>query len=228
MAREIHHGHVVDNDDPQKLGRLVVECPTIVSGESLGGWILPRFHFVDSEHSAGCFWVPNIGSSVDVEIESDPEAQVQGFDARWMCDVYPDGTVPDEFRENYPQRRGWKTAAGHLLYFDDTEDSQEINVVHSTGATIQIDNNGTIYIKQNTGQTIELGAGIPREKLIKGESFYNDLLAFVTGVNTFAVDPSITGIPGVAGACADLADAASVLMTILTAGTDLSDVTKTE
>lgn len=154
--KEYHRGIIRDNEDPEKRGRLIVECSTIVCGEALGDWIDPQFHFIDSSAKAGAFWVPNIGSDVTVEIESEPDSEATGLEPRWRCEVYPQDSVPDEFTENYPNRRGWKTKAGHLLYFDDTDDSNEFLYQHPTGTKIYINNDGDIQLVTKDGSRINI------------------------------------------------------------------------
>lgn len=157
--KEYFSGIVRDNDDPEKRGRLVIECPEIVHGQTLSGWVEPIFHYVDSERQAGAFWVPNIDAVVTVEIESEEDSEVTSLDPKWRCDVYPAESVPDVFQENYPNRRGWVTPAGHILYFDDTDDQMTFLLRHPSGAEIAINNDGQIAIKPPTGQSVLIGDG---------------------------------------------------------------------
>jgi len=160
--REEATGVVRDNNDPQMRGRLIVECPEIVSGEALGDWVEPKFHFIDNgdeNAKAGCMWIPNIGATVTVSIEAGEDAEVIGLDPRWECTLYPDGTVPDEFQENYPNRRGWVTRAGHTLIFDDTEDSVVFYYKHPSGCEIRVTNDGGIQLSPPSGQSVLVGDG---------------------------------------------------------------------
>jgi hypothetical protein len=140
-----HSGIVRDNDDPLKRGRLLVECPDLAYGQTLP-WAEPKMHFVDSSQNAGSFWIPNVQSIVEVEIEDEEDSEVTTLDPKWICDVYPEGTLPEIFQTNYPQRRGWVTAAGHTLYFDDTDGDLVFRYVHPTGTEIRVDNNGNVLI----------------------------------------------------------------------------------
>jgi hypothetical protein len=165
--KEKHWGTVTDNQDPEKRGRLIVEVPTIAEGDVLE-WIEPSFHFVDSSAEAGCFWVPNVGSTVEVEIEAEEDSEVTDLEAKWMCSVYPDGTVPAEFEQNYPERRGWKTKAGHLLYFDDTANSREFYYEHPSGTKIVVTNTGEIQLTPVAGQSVLIGETADQH-LVRGE-----------------------------------------------------------
>lgn len=155
--REKHWGIVTDNDDPQKRGRLTIQCDTVAEGDVLE-WIEPSFHFTDSgqDIKAGAFWVPNPGTIVEVEVESsDDGLQSNDLDPRWKCCLYPDNAVPDVFKENYPQRRGWVTRAGHILYFDDTRDNFSFYYEHPSGTKITVDNDGNIRL--DTDQSVYVG-----------------------------------------------------------------------
>ncbi len=175
-----HTGTVTDNNDPDMQGRLTVECPTIVTGDVLE-WIDPKFPFTDSGMLAGWFFVPNIGAQVEVEIEEEEDSEVQGLEPKWQCTLYPDGTVPVEFRipGEYPNIRGWKTAAGHLLIMNDTEAKLEFKYIHPTGSEIYVTNTGQIELKPIAGQSVFIGEAadqpIPLGTLLK---------ALLTGMKT--------------------------------------------
>lgn len=181
--KEYHEGCIIrDNDDPQKRGRLLVECPTIVSGETMGDWMEPCFHFVDSENSCGAFFVPSIGSMVTVEIEAEEGAEVNGLMPKWRCDIYPTDTLPDEFKENYPERRGWKTRSGHVLYFDDTDDDKVFRYTHPTGTEIVVNNDGGIELSPASGQSVFVGASAD-EPIVRGNklhTYFTNLLAWLS------------------------------------------------
>lgn len=225
--REKHWGTVIDNRDPEYRGRLVVQCDTIAEGDVLE-WVDPSFHFVDSNEdvSAGSFWVPSVGTLVEVEIESEPDSEARGLDPRWKCCLYSAGQVPEEFidLQHYPNRRGWKTRAGHLFFFDDTDDDQVIKILHANGAEVLLDDDGTIYVKQVSGQTIELGSGTPRESTIKGETRNTDLDVFLIAMNAFV--EAVAVVPGQFPTCEIFQTAIATFQASLSG--HLSDVVKVE
>ena len=196
MGRETHYGIVVDNADPEKRGRLKVECPTMVTGETLEQWIEPKFHFVDSATSSGCFFVPSIRSSVTVEIDDSQFSQVSSFEGRWICEIYPLDSVPDVFKENYPNRRGWVTGEGHQFYFDDTEGELEIHIVHSSGTEIFISNDGDIVLKPASGKSVLIGDGAG-EAIPLGDSLKSHIDSMVNAFNTHThtIPGGSTGTP---------------------------------
>lgn len=172
--KEKHWGIVIDNQDPEARGRLIVQCDTIAEGDVLE-WVEPSFHFVDSDKdtSAGAFWVPNPGAIVEVEIEAEDDSEGLDLDPRWKCCLYSEGQVPEEFQDNYPNRRGWKTRAGHLFYFDDTEDSLTFYYEHPTGTTITVNNDGHIHIGLDATEHMVHGDIL--------ETFLNDLKSWLDG-----------------------------------------------
>lgn len=203
--KEYHIGTVRRNDDPEKRGRLIVEAPTIVSGETLP-WAEPSFHFVDSSAEAGSFWVPNPGSMVEIEIEGEVDSEFSGLMPKWRCNVYPLGTVPPEFQENYPERRGWKTRAGHILYFDDTDDARTFYYEHPSGTKIKVVENGNIELSPAPGQSVLVGEGAD-QKIARGDildtfldamKLWADSHIHVVGTIMDSLSSPCTGATGVA------------------------------
>jgi hypothetical protein len=165
--KEYHSGIVRDNQDEQKRGRLLIECPDIAYGQTMP-WADPKMHFVDSSKQAGSFWIPNIGSIIEVEIESEEDSEATTLLPKWRCDVYPDGTVPEVFQENYPERRGWVTAAGHIMYFDDTDGELMFKLIHPSGTEVVITNDGEIQLTPASGQSVLIGGGAD-QSLVRGQ-----------------------------------------------------------
>jgi len=202
--KEKHWGIVVDNEDPEKRGRLIVQCDTIAEGDVLE-WIEPSFHFVDSDDQvqAGCFWVPNPGALVEVEIEAEDDSEANDLDPHWKCCLYPNDAVPAVFRENYPQRRGWVTRAGHILYFDDTDGELSFYYEHPSGAKITVDNDGNIrldtdasvYIGRDANESIALGDTLKdllSNMKIAYDSHTHEVAAFGTSDPPSAMFPTVT------------------------------------
>ena len=177
-SKKIYTGVVVDNEDPEKRGRLNIECPQVVSGDIMD-WVEPTFFFVDSANNAGAFFIPGVGSEVEIEIEDEEDSQTNGLEAKWRCALYPYGTVPEEFQENYPKRSGWKTAAGHVFYFDDTENAMTFQYTHPSGTEIKVDNNGNVFI--NSSETIYVGTDAD-EQLVRGNKLETYISTGLTSI----------------------------------------------
>lgn len=132
-------GFVVDNNDPEQRGRILVRCDTFMGPDgTMSNWIEPALPFVGGNgafSSAGWCFIPDVGTAVEIEINTssvrDETFSMISFEApnfRWRsCILLPGregGTpdeVPSEFRgDSYPFRRGVSTVAGHALVFDDS------------------------------------------------------------------------------------------------------------
>lgn len=176
-----HFGVITDNNDPEKRGRVSVQCPTI-AGDVLE-WVEPSFFFVDSEMTAGAFFVPNIGSLVEVEIFEGEGDGIQDLSPKWACSIYPADTIPEEFKEHYPKRFGWKTKSGHLFYFDDYEDDKVFMYQHPTGSTISVNNSGRITLQPASGQSVYVG-GNATDPMVKGtelKTFLETIIGIYNG-----------------------------------------------
>jgi len=74
LARQIdakrfgkYRGIVIDNNDPQKLGRLKLRIPS-VPGDQITDWALPCLPYVDGPHQ-GIFIMPEVDAQIWVEFE---------------------------------------------------------------------------------------------------------------------------------------------------------------
>jgi uncharacterized protein involved in type VI secretion and phage assembly len=57
---------VLDNVDPQQMGRILVSCPSVL-GETPSSWAMPCFPVTGPQ--MGTWWLPQIGAGVWVEFE---------------------------------------------------------------------------------------------------------------------------------------------------------------
>ncbi len=191
MAKtEIHNAIVTRNTDPDLgtdlRGAVFFEAATLFEGE----YPLPAqpcFPFAGSgENGAGMFFVPQVGDEIEVVILVDDDntpydsSDAEVPEPRWRCMIYSDNAdIAEEFKQNYTDRMGWKTRSGHILIFDDKEDSERIEidssgghsfimddkkgnaqiaVRHSSGALMQIDKDGSFKLIAKDGAYIFLNA----------------------------------------------------------------------
>jgi len=147
---EVHNGIVTrniesDNDSTLLLrGSVFFEAPTLFEGE----YPLPAepcFPFASAPNGAGFFVVPKVGDEIEIEVlVDDPNEPYDSTDAelpepRWRCMIYSDAAdIAEEFKKNYPFRMGWKSNTGHILMFDDKEDSGEVLLGHAFGHFLQM------------------------------------------------------------------------------------------
>jgi hypothetical protein len=79
-----------------------------------------------------------------------------------------------------PTTRLLQTPAGHILQFDDEDSKEHIRLHHAGGAELLIDENGTISITDQAGNTITLDAG--QEQISIADTNDNAITMSATGV----------------------------------------------
>lgn len=174
-AREIHVGIVVDNVDPEKRGRVMVECATLAAeGTTLPDWVEPVFPYLaaaDGETSSNGGWcfVPDIGIAVELEItntsprdESPGAISLDAPDIRWRACLFALGAdeLGSEFSgDHYPHRRGIQTRSGHALVFDDFPGAEEVKLQRRVGDAytfLDFDSTGSAILSTSGGHLFYL------------------------------------------------------------------------
>jgi len=141
----IYRGLVVDNNDPQQLGRVKVKIyPMLaeVATDSLP-WAVPMYPIVEGAGSGiGYFAVPDINTMVYILFE-----QGDIYQPVYIGEA-PDGAhgTPSERVTNYSNRKVLKTSSGIVIYIDDT--AKKLKVETAGGIYFEIDDTlKTIDIK---------------------------------------------------------------------------------
>jgi len=146
----MYRGQVLDNDDPDKLGRIKVNLFGLTDGidaEDLP-WAVPAMPlFAGAGSGFGYFAVPKIGTYVFVFFEASDIYQPIYF-AEATDGIHG---LPTERLTNYPNTKVIKTPNGIVITINDF--SKEICVNHPSGSYLKIDTAGNIIIQ---GTTIHL------------------------------------------------------------------------
>ena len=121
-----YRGIVTDNNDPEKLCRIMAQVPAVM-GEIAVGWALPAFPFAGDGH--GQVMLPEIGSAVWIEFE----AGNLDFPI-WSGGFFLQSQSPPD-----PKGVGVRVIVSrnqHQVVLDD--ESDKVIVKHSGGATIEM------------------------------------------------------------------------------------------
>ena len=162
-----YRGIVVDNADPEQLGRLKLKVPSILGNDIVTGWAAACVPY-GGEANQGMLFIPEVNAGVWVEFEEgDLEFPI------WVGTFWskPDGeselpkpNTPDGAEQggvqNPPTRKIIKTVKGHSIQFEDKDGEELITIVEAVnGNVITLDANG-ITIKDGAGTiTIEDAGG---------------------------------------------------------------------
>lgn len=151
---------VVDNNDPDKLGRLKVQFPWCASDET--PWVRLMTPHAGSER--GWYCLPEIGDEVLVGYEQGSPDTPIVVGALYNKDDAPPGDAVDD--ENNVKM--FMTKSGNRIVFTDTDGSEEVQIITKdgkniitmkTGGPTVIESEGAINIKAGGDITME-GANI--------------------------------------------------------------------
>jgi len=164
-----YRGLVVDNADPEHLGRLRVQVPSVLGPDVATGWALPCVPY-GGDAGQGLLFVPARGAGVWVEFEEgDLEFPI------WVGSFWSDpGSGSEAPRPNRPDgseeaavadqptRKIIKTAKGHTVQFEDADGEESLTVVEGKhGHVIRLDADGIKLTDGASGNQVVLdSAGI--------------------------------------------------------------------
>jgi hypothetical protein len=140
-----YSAEVVDDNDPQKLGRIKVKAPAVFP-DPMTVWARPCF-------SPGHFFVPPVGAKVWVEFEAGDTSY-----PLWVGTWYPTGAVPPEADKAPPTGRVIHTPAGHVVELQDKSGDEKVVVRHKLNSFVSIDKKGSILAANQKGSYLFLNA----------------------------------------------------------------------
>lgn len=169
-----YRGFVVENADPEKLGRLKVKVPSVLGSEVVTGWAMPCVSY-GGEMNQGMLFIPEVSAGVWVEFEEgDLEFPI------WVGTFWskpggeseiPRANAPGGEEDNVqdqPTRKIIKTAKGHTIQFEDKDGEEMVTIVEAKnnhvitmnkdGIKISDGANGHKFVLDNSGIDISDGA----------------------------------------------------------------------
>lgn len=157
-----YRGKVVDNDDPEKLGRLKLSVPSVLGPEVVTGWAVPCVPYGGGPNR-GFFFIPEVGDGVWVEFEAGDLSWPIWVGTYWAKPSDPetprpndpDGTEQGDVQAP-PTCKIIKTVKGHTLQFEDADGDERIVLYEAThGHVVTLDADG-VTITDATGNSIEM------------------------------------------------------------------------
>jgi uncharacterized protein involved in type VI secretion and phage assembly len=161
-----HRGFVVDNADPEQLGRLKVKVPSVLGSDIVTGWALPCTPY-GGDVDQGFLFIPEAGAGVWVEFEEgDLEFPIwvgtfwskPAGDSELPKPNKADGTEESSVQDP-PTRKMIKTKAGHTIQFEDDGGSEMVMIIENTHQhVIAMDDNGIKIRDGKNNNTITMNA----------------------------------------------------------------------
>lgn len=168
-----YRGFVVDNNDPDQLGRVKVRVPSVL-GDAVTGWALPCLPF-GGLADQGLFTIPEVSAQVWVEFEEGELSHPIWTGTFWQSS----GDVPSEGQKAPPTTRVLKTPSGHVLQFDDESGSEQFRLHHPAGSEMTIDAQGTVLLTDANGAKVTLD--VAGNQVIVEDANGNKLTMSTTG-----------------------------------------------
>jgi uncharacterized protein involved in type VI secretion and phage assembly len=158
-----YRGSVVDNADPEKLGRLRVKVPSVLGEELVTGWAMPCVPYGGAANQ-GLFAIPEVDAGVWIEFEEgDLEFPIwvgtfwtkPGGEVETPKPNGDDGAEEGDVQDP-PTCKVWKTLKGHSIQFEDKDGAEKVLIVEgANGHFIRMDADG-IALQDKTGNLIEM------------------------------------------------------------------------
>jgi len=146
-----YRGFVEENADPEGMGRLRLRIPAVL-GEEVTNWALPCLPFGGLPNQ-GLFSVPDKGAQVWVEFEGGDLDHPIWTGTFWQ----KKGDAPEETKHP-PTTRQFRTPAGHRWLFEDAKGERRCQIRHSSGASVDIDDKGSLRLTDARGARVTLDA----------------------------------------------------------------------
>ncbi len=213
-----HRGFVVENDDPEKLGRLRLKVPSVLGNEVVTGWAMPCLPYGGS-NNLGTLFIPEIDAGVWVEFEEGDLEFPIWVGTFWskpggeseLPKPNDDTGAEEDSVQSPPTRKIIKTLSGHSIQFEDdgsalriliTDGENENRILFSdTGITVanknnsvEMSNNGIVIEDSNGNKVTQDSSGTKIE-----DSNGNEIV--MDGMGGFPAGPGVTINAGTGRVC---------------------------
>lgn len=171
-----YRAQVTSNEDPEHRGRILVKVPAIFGDDPLPNFVEPK-DFRGGGPTKGEFYPPDVDDWVYVEFEGG-DTRFPVYTGGWHAqgelsedEFTHDGDAPKVkgFQNKYghvfkfseedaKQKVYMSTPKGHFLILDDTDGSEAVHVIHSSGARLVLDEDGSFKFSGADGAFVALDA----------------------------------------------------------------------
>lgn len=134
----IYAGIIVDNEDPEFLGRLKIKVPQL-HDEAPENWAMPRGMFCGT--GIGFFCIPNKNDMVWITfLNGDPEYPI------WEYGWFGKGDMISGVKnnENKPTKMVWASTSGHRIELDDKKGEETFLIKDKEGNTTTMNKDGVV------------------------------------------------------------------------------------
>ncbi len=164
-----YRGIVVDNADPEQLGRLKVKVPSVLGNDIVTGWATPCVPY-GGEMNQGMLFIPEVDAGVWIEFEEgDLEFPIwvgtywskPGGESELPKPNDPDGAEQGSVQDP-PTRKIIKTLKGHTIQFEDNDGEEMVIIFEATNENvITMDQNGIIIHEGQNSHEVKMdGEGV--------------------------------------------------------------------
>lgn len=146
--RGVAVGIVVDNDDPQGLGRVRVRYPWRESGDE-SHWA--RIATPMAGDDTGTYFVPEVDDEVLLAFDDGDIDHPYVIGSLWNGEQRP----PEDNASGKNDVRTIKSESGHEVRLDDSSGEEKVEIVSGDGHGITLDDTGgseTVHIEDKSGQ----------------------------------------------------------------------------
>jgi len=161
--RGVALGIVTDNNDGEKLGRIMVKFPWLGENHQ-SGWVRVATMMAGKER--GTFFLPEVGDEVVVAFDHGDIDYPYVIGALWNGK-----DKPPETNNGENNIRKIKSRSGHELIFDDTSKKEKVEIHTNSGNSVLLDDGGeVIEVKTKGGLKITLDDKSKAVEMVAGNS----------------------------------------------------------